>query len=177
MKLTWRERLGFPEHPYLVRWIFPLPFGWSLRLHHWHSSDDTRYPHDHTWWFLTFVFWGRYADASPLYHEGKGLGWKYDHLRMFSLRFRSADHRHAVIIPKGETCWTILLTGKKFRGFGFWLNEFKRMKANKYFFTYGHHSPREGELPSRSKKLAEDSSIRGVLPSSARSSVVRADSL
>ena len=125
--LTWRERLGRPECPYMTRWA--INFGlFSLRIHHWHSSDDHRYYHDHPWWFVTLVLKGSYTDVSDGGREAMTPG---------SIRYRPALHRHTVEVADGG-CWTVLLTGKVVRRWGFWVNG-KFKKTNKYFLEHGHH--------------------------------------
>ena len=125
--IKWNEKLGLPNCPYVIRWRLETPIG-SIRIHHWISSDDDRAFHDHPWWFLTFVFRGGYTDRSPVGDE---------HIRAPAIRYRSALHRHTVV-PDHDGAWTILITGKKTRAWGFWLNG-KFRKANKWFATYGHH--------------------------------------
>jgi hypothetical protein len=128
MKLiTWGENLGRVECPYIKRWVFNFHF-FSIRIHHWLHSDDARHFHDHPWWYLTLVLKGGYVDSSP-----DGL----DILKMGSIRFRKATHKHSVLIF--DPSWTILLTGPKKRVWGFWVGE-KFKRRNKYFFKYGHHS-------------------------------------
>jgi hypothetical protein len=121
------ERLGLPECPYLIRWRLELPFG-SVRLHHWLAPDDGRAFHDHPWWFLTLVLRGGYSDMNP----GGG-----EHLKAGSVRYRPALHRHTVV-PDAGGAWTVLITGRPVRDWGFWLNG-KFRKANKWFLAYGHH--------------------------------------
>lgn len=114
----------------MERWVFDFgPF--AIRLHHWWASDDRRHFHDHAWWFLTFVLWGRYADISP---DG------CDTLRMGSMRYRRASHRHTVEIEHRGT-WTLLITGRPIRRWGFWITPTKMLRRDKYFAEngYGHH--------------------------------------
>lgn len=123
----WNQPLGKPECPYLHRWVFG--FGlFSIRLHHWHSSDDSRYLHDHPWWFFTIVLKGGYTDVSTLRQE---------RMERWSYAFRPALHRHTVQVDKGG-CWTLLFTGPEIRHWGFWVGR-KFKKANKYFLEHGHH--------------------------------------
>jgi hypothetical protein len=125
--IRWREHLGLPSCPYLIRWRIEFPFG-SLRVHHWLAPDDDRAFHDHPWWFLTIVLAGGYTDRNP---GGE------DHVRRGSVRFRPALHRHTVV-PDIGGAWTLLITGPPVRAWGFWLDG-KFRKANKWFLTYGHH--------------------------------------
>lgn len=129
MKFTQNEKLGLKEDPYLTRWVLDLGFI-SFRLHHWRSSDDLRYPHDHAWSFITFVLWGKYEDVSPDGNEICSAG---------NIKYRKAEHQHSVKVLS-KHCWTFLITGPERRKWGFWVNG-KFRKRNKYFFEHGHHVP------------------------------------
>jgi len=123
----WREALGLPTCPYVIRWRFETPL-FSIRLHHWLAPDDDRAKHDHPWDFTTFVLKGGYTDASPAGDE---------HLRAPAIRHRAATHQHTVF-PDPGGAWTVIVTGPIVRHWGFWVNG-KFKKANKYFLSHGHH--------------------------------------
>jgi len=125
--IIWGEKLGRSECPYMRRWVLNLHW-FSIRLHHWYSSDDHRNFHDHPWSFAVIVLKGSYTDVNPSGRERMSVG---------RLVFRKALHRHTVEVPEGG-CWTLLLTGRQTRKWGFWVNG-KFRKSNKYFFMYGHH--------------------------------------
>lgn len=131
MEFKWRQPLGDSECPYVIRWVFKCKW-FSLRLHHWLSSDDKRHFHDHEWWYLTIILWGSYTEWSPNVPYGR------ETLKVGSIRYRPAIHKHIVTIPKGGSCWSFLITGPKIRDFGFWVRG-KFRKRNKYFFEHGHH--------------------------------------
>ena len=160
MQCAFGEGLGYSEDPYLVRWLAAFPKLFSIRLHHWRDSDDHRHAHDHDWKFATIVLWGSYTDCTPIYgDDGLLVGWNKETLRAGSIRFRSEHHRHYVDVPKGA--WTLIVTGPKVRKFGFWITRDKWIKANKYFFKYGHHAPRGKDGSRRTEKIAEGLSVRG----------------
>lgn len=125
--IKWGEYLGFKECPYLRRWCLTVGL-FSIRVHHFYKSDDERAFHDHPWWFVTLVLKDGYTDISP-YGE--------DHLKIGSIRFRSAEHKHTVKTDPGGS-WTLVITGPNLRNWGFWPNG-KFKKANKYFLEHGHH--------------------------------------
>lgn len=126
--IRWGEWVGLPSCPYLRRWVIEFPSHFSIRLHHFISSDDDRAFHDHPWWFVTLVLRGSYVDWSP---SGK------DRLTPGSIRYRPAHHSHTVLT---EGAWTLVVTGPKMRLWGFRDHETGRwFKANKWFFTRGHH--------------------------------------
>lgn len=127
MKIFSGEKLGRKEAPYLIRWGIQTKW-FSVRLHHWLSSDDLRAFHDHAWDFLSIALVRGYTDISP---DGE------DVVRPGHFRFRRATHQHSVKVgPKG--CWTLLLTGPEKRQWGFWYKGRFR-KRNKWFFKMGHH--------------------------------------
>ena len=127
MRLIWRQRLGRPECPYMTRWVLDL--GWfAIRLHHWVASDDQRNPHDHPFWYITFILWGGYQDKSPSGDTRMHVG---------KVACRRASHQHTVLVDRGG-CWSLLLTGPETREWGFWVGG-KFRRRNKYFFEHGHH--------------------------------------
>ena len=125
--MAWNEPVGRLESPYLRRWVLETPW-FSLRLHRWIYSDDQRALHDHPWSFLVLILTSSYRDRTE---KGEEL------LVAGSVRFRRAEHRHAVIVPVGGV-WTLLATGPERREWGFWVDGRFRHR-NKYFFEHGHH--------------------------------------
>lgn len=162
--LTWGEKLGVKECPYLKRWV--LNFGlFSLRIHHWLASDDQRHYHNHAWWFITWVIRGHYEDITP--YKGElgahtiylappppdvlppsppyDLVWS-EPMITGCIRFRPANHSHKVKVLRPT--WTFLITGPTKHPWGFFVRgKFKR--ANKYFFEEGHHPCNDGDPPVR----------------------------
>lgn len=126
-RIAWGDELPCDGGVYMRRWFLETPF-FSVRLHHWLSSDDSRHLHDHPWWFWALVVRGSYVDVSVLGDDPLGVG---------SVRFRPACHRHWVRVASGG-CWTILLTGGRKRRWGFWIRD-RFVKANKYFLSHGKH--------------------------------------
>lgn len=127
MKIIWGQELGKSECPYIKRWVIDFTI-FSLRLHHWYSSDDQRYFHDHPWWYISWVIFGSYIDRNPTTNNIRKFG---------SIKYFPATHKHTVEVGN-KGCWTFLITGPEKREWGFWVkNKFR--KRNKYFFEYGHH--------------------------------------
>lgn len=140
-RIIWGQRLGKPECPYMRRWV--INFGlFAIRLHHWVGSDDPRYLHDHPWWFITAVLKGGYTDVSAPDPSKLDFGsdlWVVhrSRLRSGSIRFRPAHHIHTVQVNPGG-CWTLLITGRETRRFGYWVKG-KWMNAKRYFLKIGLH--------------------------------------
>lgn len=132
MKLTWKEELGKPGHPYVIRWILECKW-FSVRLHKWLGNDDLRNLHDHPWDYWAMVIKGCYVEKLD---PSQGEGHFYWMLPWKPVR-RKAERRHAVELVSWPT-WSILVTGPERREWGFWVNGVFR-KRNKYFFEWGHH--------------------------------------
>jgi hypothetical protein len=126
LKITWGEKLGRPECPYIQRWVLDLGFC-SLRFHKWLHSDDPRHFHDHPWWYISLVLKGSYNDVSPKGTIKRTPG---------TIAFYPAIHQHTVQITKSP-CWTILITGSEKRVWGFWVKGRFR-KRNRYFYDHGN---------------------------------------
>lgn len=166
------ELIGPPDCPLMRRWAIETPIG-SLRVHHFLRSDDERHPHDHPWWFATFVLAGGYTDVTPCdCQEGwllgepsddgrhaqpmtlcptcKGNRELYDVLTRGSFRFRPALHRHWVKTKGGA--WTLIVTGPKMRVWGFW--EGVRFLAERaYFKTHGYAACQDVERPQSRERM------------------------
>jgi len=128
-QIRWKEKLGKKECPYLVRYVLNTPIG-SIRLHKWIGSDDKRNFHDHPYSFITFVIKGSYIDVCENSKE---------ELKRFSIRYRKAEHKHYVDIPKtGAT--TLLICGPAKRRWGYYVNG-KLRSPMKYFSKFGHICP------------------------------------
>ena len=124
-QLRWKEALGRKECPYLYRWTLII-CGFSIRLHHWLRSDDRRYFHDHACNFVSIIIRGKYTNVTPTKRVSVKAG---------SCWYAMAEQRHYLEIPKGGA-WTILLCGKAYHKWGFYVNG-KKMRPLKYFHKYG----------------------------------------
>jgi hypothetical protein len=126
-QIRWREKLGKPECPYLIRYTLIL-FNYSLRLHHWIRSDDNRYLHDHAGNFISVVLWGEYYNHTEngIFHVIAPSWWRSNALT-----------RHYLEIPAQKYgCWTLLLVGRPYNKWGFYVDG-KKMRPKKYFKKFG----------------------------------------
>lgn len=73
-------------------------------------------------------FSGGYTDVSSSGQEYLARG---------QMARRLPSHKHTVVVDP-EGCWSLLITGPKVRGWGFW-RKGKWVKANKYFLEEGKH--------------------------------------
>ena len=128
MKIKWADKLGNPECPYVIRWVFETKW-FSVRLHKWMGPDDLRNLHDHPWDYWAMVIKGGYTERLEDLNFYWMLPWKPV--------YRKAERKHAVE-PFTYPTWSILLTGPEKREWGFWVKG-KFRKRNKYFFEHRHH--------------------------------------
>lgn len=109
--------IGGPESPYMLRWyLLPRNRRLNIYLHKFLRDDDDRALHDHPWWFISFLIKGGYMEKTVA-----GLKFR----RRWSWAYRRAEHRHRVILfndaaGKPVPAWTIVMTGRKSRTWGFW---------------------------------------------------------
>ena len=128
----------------MKRWL--IDFGiFSIRLHHWLYSDDQRNYHDHPWAFITIILKGGYTDISPKdQNDISKEESKKERMTFGTVKYRPANYKHTVKVDK-KGCWTLLLTGREKRDWGFWVkrkdgsNIYRLMKRNRYFLRVGHH--------------------------------------
>lgn len=154
-QIRWKESLGLPECPYLYRWTFIL-FNRSIRLHHWLRSYDRRFFHDHSADLLSIVLKGKYSNVNPIVenqppsyiidetgrlninpHPVEGIfnSWKTFFNMSNSIWFSKATKQHYLDIPK-EGVWTLLLEGKKYNKWEFYVNGHK-WRSLRYFNKFG----------------------------------------
>lgn len=153
-QIRWKEKLGYPDNPYLIRWTF-IFFGYSMRIHHWLKSDDNRYFHDHSSDLLSIVLRGSYWNCKPKFDndlpptavkddfenhidywvEGIFNSWRT--LKNFrkSIWFSKAEDRHYLQIPKGGA-WTLMFEGRPRHKWGFYVNGHK-WRPLRYFHKFG----------------------------------------
>lgn len=122
--------------PYLRRWyLIPRNSVLNVYLHHFQSSDDDRALHDHPWWFVSLILRGGYIEVSES-AEGKMTALcRTSVLDVRSpfwrrcIAFRPATYRHRVVLATssdedaGQPCWTLIVTGRRVRIWGFWCKE------------------------------------------------------
>lgn len=116
-------RIGSPESPYLLRWwLIPRNPWFNIYLHKFLRDDDDRALHDHPWWFVSLMISGGYVETRPL---PSPYGTMEFERHAPSIAFRHPTDRHRVALFKDKEgkslpCWTIVLTGRASRTWGFW---------------------------------------------------------
>lgn len=128
MSSKWAQKLGDETCPYMTRWVLDLRL-FSVRLHCFHRSDDDRHLHDHPWWFLSLLLKGSYREHFP----DRVTDWR----RPGSIAYRPALTQHRVEIAPGRKCWSVCLTGRIKRTWGFW-EGLKFYPSRIYFGLFGH---------------------------------------
>jgi hypothetical protein len=101
---------------YIKKWKW-LP---SARLHHILASDTDKAFHDHPWPYLTIILRGGYFEVTPVFDKaGFYTGDKTVWRGPGSVLFRKANTFHRLVVPTGETAWTLFTTGKFVQKWGF----------------------------------------------------------
>lgn len=107
--------IGAPRDPYMLRWhILPRNPICNVYLHRFLKSDDERALHDHPWWNVSYLLDGEYTEHTI---PAGGV-----HVRKIykagDLKFRGASAAHRIELHAGP-CWTLFITGPRFRRWGF----------------------------------------------------------
>ena len=161
-QIRWKEKLGYQDCPYLIRWTF-IFFGYSIRIHHWIKSDDDRFFHDHSSDLISIVLKGHYWNVTPIYPndppeieitsskwfrgkayvnnkienyvEGMFNSWRNFFHFWESIWFSKAESQHYLRIPKGGA-WTLMFEGRPRQNWGFFVNRHK-WRPLRYFHKFG----------------------------------------
>lgn len=108
--------IGGHEHPYLPRWyIIPRNRFLNIYLHQFLRSDDDRALHCHPWANLSVLLEGEYAEHTI---EQGGVNQKRV-VRAGEYRIRWTGRlAHRIELHNGS-CWTLFVTGPRYREWGF----------------------------------------------------------
>lgn len=132
--------IGGADDPYLLRWyVIPRNPLLNVYVHKFLRDDDDRGLHDHPWWFITAILRGGYIEHTESPERRMVLKCRTSVFNVWSpfwrrsVGFRSATWRHRVALPHGLNadghvdssaprvpCWTLIITGRKVRDWGFW---------------------------------------------------------
>lgn len=105
---------------YLLRWyVIPRNPWLNVYLHKFLHDDEDRATHDHPWNFVSIILRGGYFER---------VGQLSTQLQVRlapSVAYRPAEHSHRVILHRGMDheiipAWTIVITGRVVRDWGFW---------------------------------------------------------
>lgn len=103
--------VGDPSRPYLLRWyVLPRNDWFNVYIHRFLRDDDDRAMHDHPWASVSLLLRGRYVEETAAGRKEYRAG---------SLVWRSAEYTHRVELPGGRPCWTLFVTGRRVREWGF----------------------------------------------------------
>ena len=108
--------IGGKEDPYLLRWwLLPRNPIFNVYVHLFMRSDDDRALHDHPWANLSLMLDGQYTE-----HEIRAGGVHVKTVRQAGeWRVRSSGRMaHRIELTHGA-CWTLFITGPRYREWGF----------------------------------------------------------
>jgi len=97
---------------YLTRW-FAIPQNplFNIYVHKMQADTEGRAMHDHPWVNISILLRGGYFEHTTGRILGRIAG---------DIVFRRAKSRHRLEVLKGHTCWTLFITGPRFRKWGFY---------------------------------------------------------
>lgn len=108
--------VGGIESPYLLRWhLIPRNRIFNIYLHKFLRSDDDRALHDHPWVNLSVLLRGRYLEHTI---AAGGIHRRREY-QAGAARFRWTGRlAHRIELHDGA-CWTLFITGPRYRSWGF----------------------------------------------------------
>lgn len=119
--------IGPHTDPYMERvWLkkFTKDQPMSMRLHNIRWSDSDRALHDHPWENISVVLAGEMIEVVPLDQSQPCMQdpMKYSQYirRPGDVIARKATDRHRLIIPPGQTVWTLFIMGDYEQNWGFY---------------------------------------------------------
>lgn len=125
---------------YLKRWRLVPKNRWcNICLHKICSPDTSLYAHDHPWAYFSLVLKGTFkeeisefrqadvkvddrliCDTSPA-RRYRLIAKSFYERRPFSMTMRKAEYAHIIHALKGWPVWTLVVTGRKVRPWGWYL--------------------------------------------------------
>jgi hypothetical protein len=108
--------IGGTERPYMLRWfIIPRNKLFNVYLHQFLRSDDDRALHDHPWANCSILLRGQYLEhtiaAGGIHNRAL--------LTAGSVRLRWTGRIAHRVELTGGPCWSLFLTGPRYRSWGF----------------------------------------------------------
>lgn len=108
--------IGGADRPYLLRWwLIPRNPILNVYLHCFKRSDDDRALHDHPWASCSVLLRGQYVEHTI----AAGGIQRRQLLQAGQIRIRwSGRFAHRIELVDGD-CWTVFITGPRYRAWGF----------------------------------------------------------
>lgn len=96
---------------YLYRWTLYATRWFSVYLHHFVGDDWSRDMHDHPKRFISIGLAGGYTEETPSGERRYAAPW---------IRSFPPEHIHRLRLDPGKECWTLVITLRAVRPWGFW---------------------------------------------------------
>lgn len=109
--------VGGRQNPYLHRWwLLPRNPFFNVYIHKFSRSDDDRALHDHMYANISWLLQGYYLEHTI---QHGGIHTK-THVEAGDVVIRlSGKSAHRIELPDGKPCWTLFITGFRYREWGF----------------------------------------------------------
>lgn len=103
----------------------------GIFLHHFYTSDQDRFPHDHPWRGLSLILSGGYTESAYYPYE---WGWEEEYFGPGSLNYIDSDKYHLVKLKDPiNGAWSLFFAFKRLGNWGFWDTENNQFVPAKTF--------------------------------------------
>lgn len=92
----------------------------GIYVHKMTAPDPGPDPHDHPWWFLSWVLVGGYTEKRASTREPDK--WRLVKRRWLSFKAMRLDECHQIVHLAAPTVWTVVLKGVRRRRWGFYVD-------------------------------------------------------
>lgn len=128
------EVVSFFKRP--IAWVLQ-SLGIAVRVHKILRSDDSRAFHNHPWSFVSIILKGEYIEVTPEYtKDGFYLEPLYTYYAEGSLLHRPDNYFHRLELLNCQPVWTLFITGRKKRIWGFLIEPKHLLPYFDYFKTF-----------------------------------------
>lgn len=118
MKILSKSVIGDQDGPLMIRWVLFRCAAWGVYVHKFLRSDYDRALHDHPWPFVAIILKGGYVEVHDQTIDRREVR---EPRIPGNVLVRPAEWRHRIVVPAGESSWSLVIVGRRQRRWGFLL--------------------------------------------------------